>query len=239
MRTFSWVLFLLCPFAFAHAENVRLIYFELPPLAKEEQGKAGGPAVDLLRILTAGLPVSEEPVRMPVKRLEHTLETEQAIAVGLGRIERREAMGLVWIAELFRGNYYFVTLRGHPPIRDPEEARTVKRIACNLGSTPAEILKNLDVTNIDYAADLRQEAAKLHEGRVDGWFDRGLFIDVTWRSLGYDAGDLIWSAPVPGPSLWVVASPKVSPAIIQTMRARFDDLKAQGKLDRIFTDASW
>jgi len=239
VRLFPVMVLLVAPLAMARADAVRLIYFELPPLALEHQSKATGPAVDLLHALTAGLPVSDDFTRMPVKRLEHTLETEPAIAIGLDRITRREARGLVWVAELFRGNYYFVTLRGHQPITGPEDAGKVARIACNLGSAPAEILNDLNVANVEYATDLRLEATKLHAGRVDGWFDRGLFIKNTWQDLGYDADDLIWSTPISGPSLWVVASPKVPADIIETMRRRFNELKDRGKLDQIFTNASW
>jgi len=238
MRFFLAMIALLAPLSLVRADTIRLIYFEVPPLAEERESRASGPAVDLLHRLTEGLPVSSEIEKMPVKRVEHTLETEPSIAVGLGRIKRREAMGLVWVAEINRGSYYFVTLRGHQAIRDAGDAGTVKRIACNLGGAPAEILKGLGITNIDYAHDLRQEASKLHAGHVDAWFDRGLFIDATWRNLGYDSGDLIWSAPVEGPGLWIAASPKVPSDIVDTMRQRFAALKEQGKLDPVFSNTS-
>jgi len=236
MRFFLSIIALLAPLSMAGADPIRLIYFELPPLAEEQENRASGPAVDLLNVLTQGLPVSRETMKMPVKRVERTLETEPSIVVGLGRTRRREDMGLVWVAELYRGNYYFVTLRGRQPIRDPGDAGKVKRIACNLGSAPAEILNGLGITNVEYASDLRLQASKLHAGRVDSWFDRGLFIDATWHNLGYDSSDLVWSAPLQGPSLWIAASPKVPPGIIETMRQRFTALKDQGRLDPVFSE---
>ena len=236
MRFFLSAIAFLVPLSMARADPIRLIYFELPPLAEDRQGEARGPAVDLLRTLTEGLPVSAEVMKMPVKRAEHTLQTEPSIAIGLARIKRREAMGLVWVSELYHGNYYFVTMRGHPPVRTAADAAKVDRIACNLGSAPAEILEKLKVTNVEYASELRQQASKLHAGRVDAWFDRALFITGVWRSLGYDPADLSWSDPIDGPSLWIAASPKVPADIVEAIRKRFAALKDQGKLDPVFSD---
>ena len=231
MRLCLWLICLCLPLALAQAEDIRLIYFRMPPFADETDGKAFGPAVTLAQELTEGLGVAGPPIHTPLKRLEHELRTERTIAIGLGRNARREALGFVWVAELFEDDFYFVTLAGHPAVTGFDDARSLDHIACNLGSAPADVLLDHGFTNIENANDLRSEAAKLHAGHVDGWFDLRVFIDYTWRSLGYDPAELRWSKPVYHHSIWIVASPLIEPAVIDTMRQRFDELKRQGKLE--------
>jgi hypothetical protein len=226
---------LILPWAVARAEDIRLVYFAIPPLTETIHGRAAGPAIDLIHSLTEGLPVATEPMPMPVKRVEHTLASEPSIAIGLGRTERREKMGLLWIAELFRDDYFFVTLRGRKTIHGPEDAGQVERIGCNLGGTPTDILQQLGITNIEYANDIHAEAAKLHAGHIDAWFDLGAFIEAAWRDLGYERDELVWSRAVTGPPVWIAASPLVPPEIVDTMRTRFAALKEQGKLDPLFS----
>jgi hypothetical protein len=181
MTRLLWVICLLAPWAVASAENIHLIYFHMPPFADEVGGKATGPAVDLVRDLTAGLPVTGAPVAMPLKRLEYELKTKKTIAIGLGRNARRESLGFTWVVELFHDDYYFVTLAGHPPVTGFNDARKLKRIACN---------------------------------------------------LGYDPSELHWSEPVlTSTPIWIAASPLVEPAVIDTMRRRYEEIKSQGKLD--------
>jgi len=226
---------MLAPLAAAQAENIRLIYFPMPSLADEVDGKAVGPAVDLVKALTDGLPVVEQPMEMPPKRLERTLLTEKAIAIGLGRNDRREHLGLTWVIELFHDDYYFVTMTGHSPIIDLDDARKIPRIACKRGSAPADFLAEHGFTNLDNTITIRSEAIKLHEGRIDGWFGLKTYIEHTWSSLGYNPADLHWSKPVEGAApIWIAASPQVEPAVIDTLRQRYAALRKQGKFDSLF-----
>ena len=229
-RLWLWLVGLWLPLV-ACAEPIHLIYFRMPPFADEVGGKAFGPAVTLVEELTAGLDVAPQPVQMPLRRLEHALKTEKTIAIGLGRTARREALGFTWVAELFHDDYYFVTLAPHPAVAGFDEARKLERIACNLGSAPHDILIGQGFTNIENANDLRSEGAKLRAGHADGWFDLKVFIDNTWRSLGHDPAELNWSKPVQSQSVWIAASPLVEPAVIDTMRRRFEAVKSQGRLD--------
>ena len=237
MRLCLCLLCLLLPLVAARADTIRLVYFPMPSLVDEVDGKAVGAAVDLLKTLTEGLPTVDQPMNMPPKRLERTLLTEKAIAIGLGRSARRERLGLTWVIELFRDDYYFVTMTGHRPIMGLEDARKSARIVCKLGGAPADFLIERGFTNLDYATTLQSEAGKLHAGRVDGWFGLRTYIDHTWRSLGYDPDELHWSNPVPGAvPIWIAASPLVDPAVIETLRQRYAALREQGKLDPVFTD---
>ena len=231
MMRLLWLICLLAPFAVASAEDIHLIYFRMPPFADQTNGKVSGPAVALVEELTDGLGVAGEPVMMPLKRLEHALATEKTIAIGLGRNARRESLGFIWVVELFSDDFYFVTLAPHPPVIGFDDARMLKRIACNLGSAPADILIEHGFTNLENANDLRSEAAKLRAGHADGWFDLKIFIDNTWTSLGHAPDELRWSPPLGTQSIWIAASPLVDPTVIETMRRRYAELKSQGRLD--------
>jgi hypothetical protein len=231
MRLCLGVLCLLASWTVAHAEPIHLIYFRMPPFADEAGGKASGPAVALVEELTEGLGVAGPPIQMPLKRLEHALQTEKTIAIGLGRNARRETLGFTWVIELFHDDYYFVTLAAHTPVTGFDDARKLTRIACNLGSAPADILLGQGFTNLENANDLRSEAAKLRAGHTDGWFDLKIFIEQTWRSLGYDPAELQWSRPVQSQSIWIAASHLIEPAVIETMRERYESLKSEGRLD--------
>lgn len=226
-----WLLCLALPLATVSAEDIRLIYFRMPPFADEINGKAKGSAVDLIRELTAGLPVTGAPMAMPLRRVEYALQNEKAIAIGLTRNARREKMNLVWVTELLHDDYYFVTLTGHPAVTGFDDARKLGHIACNLGSAPADILFEHGFDNLENAADLHSEAAKLHAGHVDGWFDIKSFIEGAWRGRGFDPAQLQWSPPMAKSSIWITASSQVDPAIIDTMRRRYDEIKSQGRLD--------
>jgi len=231
LRLCLWLLCWGAPLAIAGAEPIQLIYFRMPPVADEVDGKATGPAVSLVQDLTQGLDVDPDARLLPLKRLELVMTTGKAIVIGIGRTPAREKLGVTWVVELFRDNYHFVTYTGHPAITSLDEARKAKSIACNLGGAPAEWLLDHGFTNVESATDIRSEAAKLHAGHVEAWFGIKIFIDHTWRGLGYDPATLHWSPPIEVQPIWVAASPQVDPAVIDTMRRRFADLKSRGRLD--------
>ena len=230
-RLCLWLVGLWLPLA-AGADPIHLVYFRMPPIADETvDGKAFGPAVSLVEELTRGLDVDSEPRRLPLKRLELMAATEKVIVIGIARNPAREKLGLVWITELFRDNLHFVTLAGHPAVTVLDDARQFRNIACNLGGAPAQWLLDRGFTNVDSATDVRSEAAKLHAGHADAWFGIKLFIDYTWRGQGYDPADLHWSPPMETQPIWVAASPAVEPAVVETMRRRYADLRKEGRLD--------
>jgi len=231
MRLCLWLLCLGLPLAVASAESTHLIYFRMPPIADEVDGKATGPAVSLIQDLTQGLDVDPEARRLPLKRLELILATGKAIVIGIGRTPAREKLGAVWVIELFKDDFHFVTLTGRPRITNLDDARQLQRVACNIGGAPAEFLIDHDFTNLDSAMDTLSEAAKLHAGHVDAWFGLRTFVDHAWRSMGYDPGELQWSPPIASQGIWVAASPSVEATVIETMRRRYAELKSQGKLD--------
>lgn len=215
----------------ALADPIQVIYFRMPPVADEVDGKATGPAVSLVEELTKGFDVATEARRLPLKRLELTLATGKAIVIGIGRTPARERLGAVWVLELFRDTLHFVTLSTRPGVTGLDDARRLQRVACNVGGAPAEFLTDHGFTNIESATDIRSEASKLRAGHVDAWFGVKVFIDHTWRSLGYDPAELKWSPAVGVQPIWIAASPSVDPAMIETMRRRYARLKSQGKLD--------
>ena len=211
------------------AEPTRLIYFNQPLLIENLDGKAVGPVADLARTLFAGLPDIEEPAYLAVKRVEKTLVSEKAIGLALARSPRRERLGLVWVLKLYDEDFRFATLAKQPGIDGLDDARRLPHIGANLSSAPADFLIDHGFTNLDNAP-FKAQAEKLHAGRIDAWFDRPGIIREIWKSWGYSPDELHWSAAFPAPSVWLVASPKVDPTLIETIRQRYARLKQDGKL---------
>lgn len=217
------------------AEPTRVIYFNQPLLIENVDGKAVGPVADLARTLFAGLPDIEEPSYLSVKRVEKALVSEKAIGLALARSPRREASGLVWVLELYAEDFRFATLAGHPGIHELEDARSLQRIGANLSSAPADFLIDHGFTNLENAP-FKAQAEKLHAGRIDAWFDRpGIILDL-WKSWGFPPDELRWSAAFPAPAVWLVASPKVDPALIEAIKERYARLKREGKLNAVLTE---
>ena len=216
----------------AGAEPTRLIYFNQPLLIENVDGKAVGPLADLAQILFAGLPDIGEPTYLSVKRVEMALASEKAISLALARSPRRDALGLVWVLELYADDFRFAALAGHPPVGGLEGARKLPRIGANLSSAPSDFLIDRGFTNLENAP-FKAQAQKLHAGRIDAWFDRpGIILEI-WKQQGFSPDELQWSGAFPAPAVWLVASPTVDPALIETVRQRYARLKREGKLDPV------
>lgn len=216
------------------AEPTRVIYFNQPLLIENVDGKAVGPVADLARALFAGLPDIGEPAYLSVRRVEKALASEKAIGLALARSPRRDALGLVWVIELYADDFKFASLAGHPGVDGLEGARKLPRIGVNLSSAPADFLIDHGFTNVENAP-YKAQAEKLHAGHIDAWFDRPSVILEIWKSWGFSPDELRWSAAFPAPTVWLVASPSVDPALIETIRRRYARLKREGKLSPVLS----
>jgi hypothetical protein len=187
---------------------------------------------DLARALFAGLPDIEEPAYLSVKRVEKALASEKAIGLAVARSPRRDALGLVWVLELYAEDFRFASLAGRPGLTRLEDARKLPHVGANLASAPADFLAEHGFTNLENAP-FDAQAEKLHAGRVDAWFDRpGVILDL-WKARGFSPDELQWSAAFPAPAVWLVASPSVDPALIETIRKRYVHLRQEHKLDAV------
>ncbi len=216
----------------AGAEPTRVIYFNQPLLIENIDGKAVGPVADLARALFADLPDIGEPAYLSVKRVEKTLVSEKAIGLALARSPRRNALGLTWMFELYAEDFRFAALAGHAGVKGLEDARKLPRIGANLSSAPADFLIDHGFTNLENAP-FRAQAEKLHAGRVDAWFDRPGIILEMWKSKGFAPDELQWSPAFSAPSVWLVASAAVDPALIKILKERYARLKREGKLSSV------
>ncbi len=218
----------LLPGAAAQADPVKLVAFELYPWMYAKDGTPAGSAVATVLEATADLPVARTIEFQPIPRILQSLAEDEAIVVALGRNAERESLGQ-WVAELFRDDYVFATTSDHPTVKNWEDAAKLRAIGSNSAGAPERLLKSRGLTNLESSNSVRLSAKKLEAGRIDAWFDAASGIRATWKAENFPADRLVIGPSMGEATLWVTASRKVAPELVEKLRANLAKLKTDGR----------
>ncbi len=223
------------PWGGARADAVKLVAFELYPWMYVKDGAPAGSAVTAVLEATRDLPVARTVEFQPVPRVLESLAEDSTIVVALGRNAEREALGH-WVSELFEDHTVFATTPDRPPVGSWEEAARLRSIGSSGSGAPERMLKSHGLTNLEPSNSVRLSAKKLEAGRIDAWFEAESAIRATWKAENMPAGRLVVGPSMGDVKLWVVASRKLSPDLVEKLRANLAQMRADGRYARMFAN---
>ena len=204
-------------------EPVKLAFINQTPLTVEANGQRIGAGFAVIEEMMAGLPVG--PLQLvPGKRLTYDMARIPLIAVNLTRTREREALDGIWIGEICSDEFVFATLAGGKPIASYDEARALPHIGVTSGGNAESLLHSKDFGNLDNVGDSHSQAAKLHTGRIDSWFNVRGPMTRAWQEMGFDPAELSFGPTIERAGIWIVASNQVDPELVAELRRRYEAL---------------
>jgi len=194
-----------------------------------------GPAVEVARQVTQGLPVVFEDKATPLKRLLAIMKDEPVITIAIVRNPQRENL-YVWVSDLYRDSIVMATVPPTPIVNDLDQARHLQRIVAMGGGTTETLLRQNDLDNIELISEMGPEANLLRAHRVDGWLSTRLAMLSTWSDRGFDPSELQVGASLMDVQFWMVASKTVPRDIVDAIRSRIAALKKDGRYSHFYDE---
>lgn len=216
------------------AEPIRFINIVIPPFVEEANGKAAGPAVELAAELARSAGISYEVALLPQARLAEELQKPGRVAIAMVRTPQREP-NFLWIGEVHADALAFATVKPNPAIDSMDAAKGAGLVGALMNSVPADILQKNGFSSLELVTSEAFNAKKLDAGRIKGWFASEAAMRTIWRSQALDSSKLQVGKPVIPLPFWIFATKDVPAEVVEKMRTRYQEMKANGEYDRIFS----
>jgi len=213
----------------ADAKQVTLEYFYLPPFSYSDATGPAGSALALAQSISTDLNIVLRPELTPLRRLTFEAAKNPVLVAALFRTPAREA-SYQWIGRLCTEHLSMVTRAPAPTVDSLEQAKNLKQIGVAAGASNETFLRERGFTNLDAAASIELEVRRLAEGYDDAWFAPRSGALHAWKVAGYDPAQLHFGTPITSMEIWLAASNVVSPPIVETLRARFEEKVKSGEV---------
>lgn len=207
------------------AAEPQLIAAARPPYVVDSNGRATGPAVELLQSLARSIGAEQTVRILPFQRALLELEQGGRLYPALLRTPARESRFL-WIGEVHADRVVLFSRSGSAP-------RSVSRIGVMRGSELQTMLQTFGLENAEAANSEIDNARLLRAGRIDGWFALQAVSRATWAQLKFPPADLQVSETFATVPFWIAASPDLPKETVRALRAAYRKLRADGHYRRI------
>ena len=212
--------------------SINLVAFEFGALSHSENGKAAGPAIEIVDQLVAATEIRDRNVNLvPLVRILQMLNDGHTIAAFVGRRPEREGK-MRWVVNLFNDQLVFVTYH-QTAVNSLAEARHLGNVGATRGGYPLQFLQSAGLKNIEIESAENVTAKMLINGRIDAWITASRLIKGEVESHDVSVNALTIGASIADLNFWVAASLDVPDRMIVEMANRFAAMKADGSYDRI------
>jgi polar amino acid transport system substrate-binding protein len=212
--------------------HIQIVATARPPYMVELDGRASGPAIELADLVARAAGIDPAVRLMPFQRALLALEQGDMLYPALLRTPQREA-NFQWIGEIFTDRAVFFTRRGSPVVNQIETLSLLPRRNVLRGSELQSLLQSFGISDIEASNSEADNARLLQAGRIDVWFGLRAVGRATWGELGYTPQDLQIGDTIATMPFWLVASNSVPPATVARLRAAYQQLRRDGRYDRI------
>lgn len=213
-------------------QGLQIVGPSRPPYIVDRDGRAGGPAIELVAELAAATGIDPVVRIMPFQRAIMELNSGNTLYPALLRTPDREKRYL-WIGEVFADRAVFFTRNAVPPVNDIASARHLPGITVMRGSELQGMLESFGLRSVEANASERDNARLLANDRIDSWFTLRLVGRATWAELGFNPADLRAGKPMAEVSFWIAASADLPAATAEKLRATYRAMRNDGRYDRI------
>ncbi|MCJ2165886.1 MULTISPECIES: transporter substrate-binding domain-containing protein [unclassified Pseudodesulfovibrio] len=236
------IIFMLLSQLPASAAGLRVISESNPPFNYENLGQPTGISTDIFLLMAdrAGLNLSRQDISIwPWARgYQEIQKKSDVILFSMAKTEARKDL-FQWIGPIMPLYGSLIALKKRNiRISDPIKEASLYRFGTIRASASEQYLirNGMDIKYIYPVHDLKLNAKKLHENRIDVMVANESAAFFTMKQMGYDPADVEVVLRLFSSLLYFAASLDMDPAIVQRLQTALDQLKADGTVDRIISD---
>ncbi|UCD33640.1 MAG: transporter substrate-binding domain-containing protein [Desulfobacterales bacterium] len=206
----------------------------LPPLNYVKDGILVGPSVEIVKEIQKRVGSHEEIKVFPWARAyKMALEDENVVLFGMTHTKVRDDI-FKWVGPLATKRDILVAKKGSGIIiNNLEDAKKVKRIGTLRDDTRERLLKSHGFTNLESVSDEQKNAKKLALGRIDLWTYKQPGLKTVCELAGVDYNELEEVFHLRVIDVSIAFSKKTSDSIVQKWRNAFNDMLADGTVQKI------
>lgn len=212
--------------------QVQIVATARPPYMVDLDGRATGPAIELVGLVAQAAGIDPAVRLMPFQRALLALEQGETLYPALLRTPQREG-NFQWIGEIFTDRAVFFTRRGSPVVNQIETLRLLPRLNVLRGSELQSLLLSFGIIDLEASNSETDNARLLQAGRIDAWFALRAVGRATWAELRFPLQDLQAGDTIATMPFWLVASSSTAPETMARLRAAYQQLRRDGRYDRI------
>ncbi len=216
------------------SQELTILTENLPPLNYVENGVLVGPSVEIVKEIQRRVGSHEQIKVYPWARAyKMALENENVVLFGTTHTKVRHDK-FKWVGPLATKRDILVAKKGSGiKINSLEDAKKVKRIGTLRDDTRERLLKRHGFTNLEPVSDEQQNAKKLVLGRVDLWAYKKPGLKTVCELAGVDYNEVEEVFHLREIDVSIAFSKKTSDSIVQKWRNAFNDMLADGTVNRI------
>jgi polar amino acid transport system substrate-binding protein len=226
----------------ASAAELRVISESNPPFNYENLGQPTGIATDIFLLMAdlAGMHLSRQDIDIwPWARgYQEIQKKSDVILFSMAKTETRKDL-FQWIGPIMPLYGSLIALKERNiHISDPVKDAKSYRFGTIRASASEQYLigSGIELKSLHPVHDLRLNASKLHEKRIDIMVANESAAFYTIRQMGYDPADFEVVHRMLPSLLYFAASRDMDPAIVQRLQTALDQLKADGTVERIINE---
>ena len=206
----------------------------LPPLNYVKDGVLVGPSVEIVKEIQKRVGSREDIKVYPWARAyKMALEDENVVLFGMTHTKVRENI-FKWVGPLATKRDILVAKKGSGiKINSLEDAKKVKRIGTLRDDTRERLLQSHGFTNLESVSDEQKNAKKLAMGRIDLWAYKQPGLKTVCELAGVDYNEIEEVYHLRVSELMIAFSKKTSDSIVQKWRNAFNDMLADGTVNKI------
>jgi polar amino acid transport system substrate-binding protein len=238
MKRFFFAAILLLFSVAAQAAGLQIITENSPPLNYTDDGtdsgKPLGQAVDIVKEIQKRLGDTTPIEVMPWARGYDLAQKDPGVMLfSTTRTPAREAL-FQWVGPVGTNEWVFIAKKGSPiTINSLDDAKKVGSIGAYKNDAREQFLKDQGFANLDSADDPATIMKKVLSDRNDLWLTDKDEYKVTAKNQHVDPSELTPLFTVKKTELYMAFS-KATPAdVVQKWQKAYDDMKADGALDKI------
>jgi len=202
-----------------------------------ETGEVTGSATEIVRAIMKKVG-TEYPIKvMPWARGYKLAQEGPNVALfSTTRTEQREDM-FKWVGPLAIKKWVFFARKGSGiVIESLEDAKKVGSIGTYKDDAKEQMLLKEGFTNLDSASSLNANVKKLMAGRNDLWIAGEMEALLIAKQEGIDPAELEPVFVVKEAKLYVAFSKDTPDEIVSAWQAAYDELAAEGEVERIWAE---
>jgi len=236
LKLFFTVALLLADLSPVRAASIAIYAGEFPPFSQKRGDAASGIFVDVVNEITKRLKHPGAIRFLPWKRaliqVEQMQAPQAAMIFPLTRSPEREAK-YIWAVPVFSDAAVFLVKKDRKlQVKDLAALRPL-RIGVVRASPLNLALEKEHFRNLDVVADVQTNARKLKHGRIDAWYVPEVVGLHTYKSLGFDAGDLEKALSLGTMQLYIAAARSTPAAVVKDWQRVFAEIDRDGTFAKI------
>jgi len=221
----------------SEAAELTILTENLPPLNYVQGGVLVGPSVDMVREIQRRVG-SAAPIRVYpwARAYKMALEEDNVVLFSTTYTEDRKDQ-FKWIGPLATKRDILVARKDAGiVIKSLEDAKQVRRIGTLRDDTRERFLLMHGFTNLEAVSDEQKNAQKLVLGRIDLWAYKKPGLKTVCMLAGVNVDDLEEVYHLRTIDVMIAFSKPTDDGVVQAWQKAFDDMQADGTLQRIRRD---